>query len=270
MKRTAMVRVEDTACQFGASGFAKSAPSHYDHRFVKLALLFNINVDPKMKTISHAVSVTLLACGLATGAAAQAQSQKISGDVIKLEASTLQIRAADSQLVAIKFGDNVRLSARSLADLDRIAPGTFLGTTAAPGADGVLVASEVHIFPESMRGTGEGHRPMDTGPGNTMTNATVSSVGAGKAATRPGNTMTNATVAQVARGEPERRLTLTYPGGEKVVIVPANTPIVMVEPADRSLITPGAHVVVYATKLADGSLAADRVTIGKNGFVPPL
>ena len=114
----------------------------------------------------------------------------------------------------------------------------------------MLYASEVHIFPESMRGTGEGHRPMDTGPGNTMTNATVSSVGAVKAgdAAGAGNTMTNATVAQVARGEPERRLTLTYAGGEKVVIVPANTPIVMVEPADRSLLTPGAHVIVYATQ----------------------
>ena len=133
----------------------------------------------------------------------------------------------------------------------------------------MLYASEVHIFPESMRGTGEGHRPMDTGPGNTMTNATVSSVAAAKADARPGNTMTNATVAQVARGELDRRLTLTYPGGEKVVTVPVNTPIVMVEPADRSMLTPGAHVIVYATRQADGSLSADRITIGKNGFIPP-
>jgi hypothetical protein len=223
-----------------------------------------------MKTNSHGLLATLLACVLATSAAGQSTSQKISGDVIKLDASTLQIRATDGQVVAMKFGDNARLSARSPADLDRIAPGVFLGTTAAPRADGVLVASEVHIFPESMRGTGEGHRPMDTGPGNTMTNATVSSVASGKGAARPGNTMTNATVAQVARGEPERRLTLTYAGGEKVVLVPANTPIVMVEPADRSLIAPGAHVIVYATKMSDGGLAVDRVTIGKNGFVPPL
>ena len=96
-------------------------------------------------------------------------------------------------------------------------PGVYLGTIAAPRADGMLYASEVHIFPETMRGTGEGHRPMDTGPGNTMTNAMVSSVGAAKADARPGNTMTNATVAQVARGESDRRLTLTYAGGEKVV-----------------------------------------------------
>jgi hypothetical protein len=212
----------------------------------------------------------MLACALAAGGAVHAQPQKISGDVIRLDASTLQIRAGDGQTVSVKFGDNVRLSARSPADIDRIVPGAFIATTAAPRPDGMLYASEVRIFPESMRGNGEGHRPMDTGPGNTMTNATVSSVGGGKADVKPGNTMTNATVAQIARSEPERRLTLTYPGGEKVVIVPVNTPITMVEPADRSLLIPGAHVIVFATKQADGSLAADRITIGVNGFVPPM
>jgi hypothetical protein len=220
--------------------------------------------------IRHLVA-GVFACALAAaGCAAHAQSQKISGDVIRLDASTLQIRAGDGQTVSVKFGDNVRLSARSPADIDRIVPGAYIGTTAAPRPDGMLYASEVRIFPESMRGTGEGHRPMDTGPGNTMTNATVSSVGAGKADVKPQNTMPNATVAQIARREPERRLTLTYAGGEKVVIVPVNTSIVMVEPADRSLFSPGAHVIVFATKQADGSLAADRITIGKNGFVPPL
>lgn len=212
----------------------------------------------------------ILACVGTVGGAAHAQSQKISGEVIKLEGSSLQIRAGDGQVVTVKYGDNVRLSGRSPADLDRIVPGIFLGTTAAPRADGMLSASEVHIFPESMRGSGEGHRPMDTGPGNTMTNATVTSVGVAKTDTRTANTMTNATVAQVAaRGDSDRRLTLTYAGGEKVVIVLADTPIVMVEPADRSLLTPGAHVIVYATRQADGSLSADRITVGKNGFTPP-
>ena len=151
----------------------------------------------------------------------------------------------------------------------QIVPGAFIGTTAVARPDGMLSALEVPIFPESMRGTGEGHRPMDT-PGSTMTNATVSAVGAPKAGARPGTTMTNATVAQGARGEPELRLTLTYQGGEQVVIVPANTPIVMIEPADRTLLTPGAHVVVYATRQADGTLSGERIAIGKNGFTPPM
>ncbi len=222
-----------------------------------------------MNATSYRLFASVLACVLITAGPARAQSQKINGDIVRIDAATLQLRGSDGQVIAVKLGDNVRLSARSPADLDRIAVGAYIGTTAVPRVDGTLTAVEVHIFPESMRGTGEGHRPMDT-PGNTMTNATVSSVGAAKADARPGNTMTNATVAQVGRGAPERRLTLTYAGGEKVVVVPVDIPIVMVEAADRSMLVPGAHVIVYATRQADGGLAADRITIGKNGFVPPM
>ena len=233
------------------------------------AIIVAFNLEPNMNAFCHRLCASMLGCIMTTAGAAYAQSQKFAAEVVKLDASTLQIRGSDGQVIAVKLADNVRLSGRSPADLDKIVPGAFIGTTAAPRADGTLSAVEVHIFPESMRGTGEGHRPMDT-PGNTMTNATVSSVGAAKAVAKPGNTMTNATVAQVARGTTERQMTLTYPGGEKAVVIPANTPIVMVEPADRSLLVPGAHVIVYATRQADGMLAADRISIGKNGFVPPI
>jgi Domain of unknown function (DUF5666) len=227
-------------------------------------------VNAFVRSLVRSVAASVIAGGLTLAGLAHAQALKMSGDVVKLDASNLQIRTGDNQMVSLKLGDNVRMSERSPADIDRIVPGAFIGTTAAPKADGMLVASEVHIFPESMRGTGEGHRPMDTGPGNTMTNATVSSVVVGQAERKRNSTMTNATVAVVAAGAPERRLTLTYAGGEKVVLVPAATPIVMIAPADRSMLVVGAHVAVYATKQPDGSLAADRITIGKNGFVPPL
>jgi len=100
-----------------------------------------------------------------------------------------------------------------------------------------------------------------------MTNATVSQVGS---PAKPRNTMTNATVAGGTGASAARRMTLTYPGGEKVVVVPADVPIVMVEPADRALLVPGAHVIVFASRLPDGSLNADRITVGKNGFTPPM
>ena len=141
--------------------------------------------------------------------------------------------------------------------------------TAAPQADGTLVASEVQVFPESMRGTGEGHRPMspDSGAsaGATMTNATVASVAGAKA----GNTMTNATVSSVAPGERAMRMTLTYKGGEKIVVVPEGILVFMTEVADRSSLVPGAHVVAYVAKQPDGILVAERVSVGKNGYVPP-
>jgi len=97
-----------------------------------------------------------------------------------------------------------------------------------------------------------------------MTNATIASVGS--AAMR---STTNATVAGISGAPGGRTLTLAYKGGEKIVVVPDNIPVVMVEPADRSLLVPGAHVVVYAVAQPDGTLAAERLTVGKNGFVPP-
>jgi hypothetical protein len=44
-----------------------------------------------------------------------------------------------------------------------IKQGSFVGVTAMPRADGSDSAPEVHIFPEAMRGTGEGHYPWDLG-----------------------------------------------------------------------------------------------------------
>jgi len=168
------------------------------------------------------------------------------------------------------LGKDVRISARSRASLEQIAPGAFLGTTAIPRADGILVASEVHIFPESMRGTGEGHRPMDVQIGSTMTNATVTTVKRGDAGGKARSTMTNATVAGVAGADGERRMTLKYKDGEKTVVVPDGVPVVMVEPGELSMLTPGAHIVVSASRAPDGTLVADRISVGKDGLVPPI
>jgi hypothetical protein len=203
----------------------------------------------------------------AAAGAARSADEKIAGDVVKLDGSTLEVKATDGRVVPVRLADNTRLSGRSPADLTKVTQGAFVGTAAVPQPDGTLLAREVHIFPESMRGTGEGHRPMDAEPGSTMTNATVASVGANRAGEK--STMTNATVAQVSSAHGGRKMTLTYKGGEKTVIVPEKAPVVMVEPADRTALVPGAHVIAYGTPQADGTLAAQRVSIGMKGIVPP-
>lgn len=217
-------------------------------------------------------SLTLaLLLGGTSAVLAQTQAQKISGEVVLLEGSRLEVKSTNGQALTIKLADKARFSARSPADLATITAGSFIGTTAVPQADGTLLASEVRVFPESMRGTGEGHRPMDNEPGNTMTNATVTGIAAA-GVSKPRDTMTNATVANVAVAQNEngKRLTLTYKGGEKVVFVPDGIPIMMTGPGDRSLLVPGAHVVVYAAKQHDGVLVAERVSVGTKGYVPPL
>lgn len=185
---------------------------------------------------------------LAGAAQAQPQVQKIVGEVVKLAGARLEVKTAGGQVVEAKLAADARLSGRSPANAATLAPGAFVGTTAVPQPDGTLLAREVHVFPESMRGRGEGHRPMDNEPGSAMTNATVAGISAA-----PGS----------------RTLILAYKGGEKTVVVPEGVPIVMLEPADRSALVPGAHVIVYGASQSDGTLAAERVTVGKNGFVPP-
>jgi hypothetical protein len=100
-----------------------------------------------------------------------------------------------------------------------------------------------------MRGTGEGHRDWDLAPDSKMTNANVASA--------------------VAMGK-ERILTVQYKGGEKRVFVPQSCAIVSFTPAERSELTPGAHVFVNAQRQPDGSLTAPRVNVGLNGLVPPM
>jgi hypothetical protein len=221
--------------------------------------------------MSKRFMVTLSAtCLFALAAVAHAQTtaQRIQGDVVSLDGRSLAVKTSAGSVVTVRLADNVRVSARSASSLGAIVPGVFLGTTAVPRADGMLSATEVHIFPESMRGTGEGHRPMDIQPGATMTNATVTSVATGH--TKTTSTMTNATVADMATSGSERRMALKYKDGEKIVVVGNNVPVVMVEAGDLSMLTPGAHVLVTAAKQLDGTLTSDRISVGKNGLVPPI
>ena len=218
------------------------------------------------RTLTAMLAITLFATsGLAN---ALSSTQRIRGDVLALDGENLRIKSSEGDELTVKLTDDARLTAVSLASATDIKTGSFVGATAVAQPDGTLKASEVHIFPESMRGTGEGHRPMDSLPGSTMTNATVSRV---SEARRPSaNTMTNATVAKVAAASEIRKLTLQYKGGEQTVAVGVDTPVVFLEPGDRTLLVPGAHIVLNATRQADNSLAANRVTVGKNGMVPPM
>ncbi len=135
------------------------------------------------------------------------------------------------------------------AKLSDITTGSFIGTAAMTQADGSLVAKEVHIFPESMRGSGEGHRSFDLGPKSSMTNGTVGR----QVTSTTGNT-----------------LTVTYKGGETKIGVPPDAPVVTFARGDETMLVPGAHVQVQVTPGDDGVLHADRIIVGKDGLVPPM
>jgi hypothetical protein len=189
----------------------------------------------------------------------------VSGD-------TMEVRTRSGQLVQLKLPEQLRVAKVEEADASAITDGSFVGVTAVPQSGGTLRAVEVHVFPESMRGTGEGQRPSDLQTGSSMTNGTVSPMSAGKpgaAKQGTGSSMTNATVSGMSKAGGERTLQLKYQGGEQTVVVPPDTPIVRLAPGDRSLLKPGAHVFALAAE-QDGALVAQRVMVGAGGVVPPM
>jgi len=182
--------------------------------------------------------------------AAEAQTPvRVRGAIEKLDGNVLTVKSREGPSVQIKLADNYTVAAVVPTALDKIAAGTFIGTASMKAPDGNLVALEVLLFPEAMRGANEGHYPWDLQPEGMMTNATVS------------------TVASAANG---RELTLTHKGGTNKVIVPPGVPIVTFEPGTTDMLKPGAKVFVGTQKQADGTLTAARVNVGKDGLTPPM
>ncbi len=188
---------------------------------------------------------------LAHRAAAQtASATRIRGTIAGVSANSIPVKVGDDT-VSIGFDAKTPIVGAAAATLADIKPGSFVGSAARTQPDGTMVAWEVHIFPESLRGTGEGHRPMD--PHNTMTNGTVGT--------------DIASVSSVSG----RTITINYAGGEKKILVPADVPVVTYDIGTTALLTPGAHVSVAATEPAGGgALTATRITVGKAGVTPPI
>jgi hypothetical protein len=194
-------------------------------------------------------------------AAAQSpQTMRVRGIVEKVDGSVLTVKSRGGETLTIKMADNVNVVAVVKASLADIKPGSFVGSAAMPEADGSFKAIEVHIFPESMRGTGEGDRPYDARPKSTMTNGTV-----GVSANATGTVGSD-----VAKAGGGTTLTIKYKEGEKKIDVTPDTPIVTYAPGSKDELKPGAAIyITAATKEADGTLSAGRINVGR-GIAPPM
>jgi hypothetical protein len=182
---------------------------------------------------------------------AQSTTVRIRGTIVSLEGNVITVATAAGENHRVNLADPFRVVFVVKTDFAKIVPGVYVGAAAVTQPDGTLRAREVHIFPEAMRGTGEGHQPYDLGPQSTMTNGTVDAM---------------ALVESVG----DRVLTLKYKDGEKQIVVPKETPIVIYEPADAKALVPGAHVYIVAQRSPDAAFTAARVNVGKNGLVPPM
>ena len=191
---------------------------------------------------------------------AQNTQVRFRGVVSSFDGTTLVVQTPDGKTTSVNVPADVRINANEKAKLADIKPGDFVGSAADKGPDGKLHAEEVHIFPEAMRGTGEGHRTMGPNPNRSMTNGTV-------AINDPeSRTMTNGTVS-AASGKGSITLTVHYKDGDQMIEVSPDTPIVTIIPGDRTLLKPGATVSVVAMQ-KDSGLTVTILTAEKNGVKP--
>jgi hypothetical protein len=208
------------------------------------------------------------ACG--RGTATQAGPQRISGTIQSLSGQTLAV-STPSGPVSVQLSTATPIAQVIAADRSQISSNSFLGIGSQRQPDGSLRAVEITVFPESMRGTGEGNRDWnhpDIQGGGRMTNGTAGSLKMTNG-TVADSRMTNGTVTQAGGAS----VTLSYRNGgstgTQAINIPSDVPIVKLEPGRQADLTPGAHVLVFATKSGSGALSVTRVLVGTNGLVPP-
>jgi hypothetical protein len=207
-------------------------------------------MDKITRRVLGAAALALVVAA-STSFAQQPQTVRVRGTVEAADGPMLTVKGRDGQTTyKVKMADNVSVRGIVKAPLSDIKDNSFIGVTGMPQADGSQKAVEIHIFPEPMRGTGEGHRPWDL---------------------QPGSTMTNAAVTQMVKHVDGDVITLKYKDGEKKIVVTPQTVIVTYVPGDKGELKPGAKIFIAgAAKKEDGTLEAASISVGRDGITPPM
>jgi hypothetical protein len=204
----------------------------------------------------HTFMRPLVAITMVTASTLYAFAQKapvptrVRGAIESVDGDILTVKSRSGEDVKLHMTADMKVVGIIKISMADIKVGSFVGATTVPGPDGKQNALEVHVFPEDMRGTGEGSRPYDLRPNSTMTNATV-------------------TAESVAAND-GHSLMVKYKDGEKQVEVLPDTPVVTYVPADKSDLKAGAKVIAFMKQLPDGSLETNRVSVGRDGLTPPM
>jgi hypothetical protein len=199
-----------------------------------------------MKSILPAITALALVMPLAS--IAQAPPGVARGVIVSVDNNTLTLKPADGTTVTITLAKDWTVTLLKPVDVEAIQPGSFIGTAEIPQKNGAGRSLEVHVFPPGVK-AGEGHYGWDL---------------------RKNSMMTNGTVGKVTAGAKGRELDVTYPNGERKIIVPRGVPIVQFTDGDRSLIKPGIPAFLIVVKTTSGGLASNGIAIGENGTKPPM
>jgi hypothetical protein len=173
---------------------------------------------------------------------------RLRGVIEQIDAQSITIKERRGEIIKMAMPPNLNITEVYPIKMSDIQENSFIGTATLTSSSGRLEALEVLVFPEAMRGTGEGHYAWDLMPGSMMTNASVSQL------------------KTIGTG---RELKLDYKGGSQVVYVPENTPIVTFRPGSPALLVPQANAILTVIE-KDGQVSLLRITVGKDGFKPPM
>jgi hypothetical protein len=208
-------------------------------------------MEAHMKTMTQGVvKVVGFALVFAASTTWAQDTVRVRGTIDRIDGPIYVVKAVNGDELKVILGDNASIVGVVKASLSDLKPGSFVGVAGMQQPDGSQEAIEVHISPESQRGSGEGHYPWDL---------------------RPQSTMTNANVEQIVPGVNGQTMTVRYKDGEKKILVPANAPIVSIVPGDKSELKPGSKIYIFAAKkLPDGTLMAPSVRVGRDGLMPPM
>jgi len=196
------------------------------------------------------IAFTMVAVSTLYAIAQQPPSpSRVRGTIEGIDGDVIAVKSRGGEDFKLHMTGDIRVVGIIKIPLADIKVGSFIGTTTVPGADGTPSAIEVHVFPEEMRGTGEGSRPHDL---------------------RPNSTMTNATVAESVAGNDGHTLLIKYKDGEKKVVISQDTPVVTYVPGDKADLKAGAKIIAFVKKLPDGSFETNRISVGRDGLTPPM
>lgn len=185
---------------------------------------------------------------LVTGAAAQAPPKNVRGEVVELTADHIAVRPATGPVLRMRLAPQWSVQVMRPIDVAAIKPGAFVGAVETPAGEGAGRAHEIHQFLPGVR-MGEGRQPWDRPPGSTLTSGEI---------------------GPVTRTDRGHEFELTFQGGKRRVVVPAGTPVVLINNEGRENIKVGVHVFILAWPEASGALRVDAVATGEQGRLPPL
>jgi hypothetical protein len=167
---------------------------------------------------------------------------RVRATIESVDGSMITAKSRDGAEMKIKLADNAPVNEVTKIPLSDIKQNSFIAVTAMPQPDGSQKATAIIIFPEAMRGVGEGHRPWDFVPNSTMTNATVDS-----------------TVASVDGA----KIVVKYKDGDKTILVTPTTEIATYVKKSVADLKPGQKIFIAAAKKdADGTLLAPNISFG--------